>query len=124
MRLPAAASITYQASVLPRSGGESLAAGVVGMHLHREVAAGVEPFEEQREDGPRGMAAQQFMAPLTHQFAERHTRQRAGGHDALVNAAINEFPRLGEVVAGWQGASEACGKASAAPDVAAVEGSQ
>jgi hypothetical protein len=83
MRLPAAAQIGW------REPGRSR---VIGVHLHRQVAGGVEELEEEREDGPRRMPTQQFGAPLPHQFAERRSGQRAGRHDALVGAAVNEFP--------------------------------
>ena len=65
---------------------------VVGVHLHGEIATGIEKLEEQRKDGAGCMPSQQLRAPLAHQFTERRAGQRAGRHDALVGAAIDEFP--------------------------------
>jgi hypothetical protein len=91
------------------------------MDLHGQVTAGVEKLEEQREGRPRRVAAEEFVAPLPHERAERRAGEQPGRDHALVGAAVDEFPRLGVVVAGRQFAAEGRGETATAPQVAAVE---
>jgi hypothetical protein len=85
------------------------------VHLHGEVAAGVEKLEEQREGGKRRVAAEQFTAPFPNEPAERRPGERPDRDHALVGPAVDEFPRLGVVVAGGQVAAEVRREPAAAP---------
>ena len=69
---------------------------VVGVHLHREVAAGVEKLEQQRERREPRMSSEELTAMTADEIAERPAGKLPGGDDALVAAVrprtIDDFP--------------------------------
>jgi hypothetical protein len=67
------------------------------------------------------MPTEQFRAAFPNELSERLPGQRPGGNDALIGAAVDEFPGLGEVVAGGKLAAEGRGEAASAPQVTPVD---
>ena len=68
------------------------------MHLHGERFFAIEKLEQQRKSRLRMMAAEQFLAAIGPQFAQRGSGQRSVGDAALIVAAIDQFPAFGVIV--------------------------